>query len=492
MCAVLATYASALAIERRAHLHVDVVVQAVVLALSAARVQRRVDRLDRLIGFAVLPATAMAATGAQWLMAVHPAVGDTLFVVVIAASIWVRRFGSRAVRAGTLMVLPFVAILVVHGQAAAMVTWHGALWSAVIALVACAWVTVLQLLAAQAGFGDIPTRTTVPPVRPGARRLSPSTRLALQMGTALAAAFVVGRTLWPQHWAWPVLTAFIVCSGARGRGDVLLKSLLRTLGAGVGTLAAALIAGSFAPHADGAVVVIFVVLAVAAWLREASYVYWAGGVTAGLSLLYDWFGEPPGDLLRTRLAGIAVGGALGLAASWLVLPIRTGQVLRRRAADAVAALGGVLAAACDSAGVEKDELWRRQRGFEHAVGQLEQIARPLRARRTLESRWAPGRPHQADAIDLIRGCLPEVRTLTEALPELRPLPPCVTDLGVAVSANALAALKTIGRRPEAHLRQATASASRDPDSTPAITALEQINHRLTDLTTVFSTPPGPR
>lgn len=65
-------------------------------------------------------------------------------------------------------------------------------------------------------------------------------------------------------------------------------------------------------------VVIFLMPAVATWLRELSHAYWAGCVTAVLSLLYDRFGQSADGLLHTRLAGIAVGALLGLAASWLV------------------------------------------------------------------------------------------------------------------------------------------------------------------------------
>ncbi|MER6526408.1 FUSC family protein [Streptomyces sp. NPDC001508] len=154
------------------------------------------------------------------------------------------------------------------------------------------------------------------------------TRMALQMAVALAGAFVVERTLWPGHWTWTVLTAFLVCSGARSRGDVLVKGVWRTIGASAGTVVAGAVAGSFGPRSDAAVVVIFSVLAVAGWLRELSYAFWAGCVTAVLSLLYDWFGQDSGDLLGTRLAGVAVGAVLGLAASWLVLPIRTPAVVR--------------------------------------------------------------------------------------------------------------------------------------------------------------------
>jgi hypothetical protein len=62
--------------------------------------------------------------------------------------------------------------------------------------------------------------------------------------------------------------------------------VLRVSGAAVGTLVAAEVAGTFGPRADVTVVLMFVALAAATWLREFSYAYWASIVTAVLSLLY--------------------------------------------------------------------------------------------------------------------------------------------------------------------------------------------------------------
>ncbi len=93
-------------------------------------------------------------------------------------------------------------------------------------IVACC-VLVVQVAAGCVGLGErvrLRVRRSVVPAAPRPRRaagkgwgrLLPSTRMALQMGLALAAAFLVGHLAYPDHWTWAVLTAFIVCSGARG------------------------------------------------------------------------------------------------------------------------------------------------------------------------------------------------------------------------------------------------------------------------------------
>ncbi len=464
MAAVLATYGSALLLEHLAGLHVDIVILAIVLAMTTARIQRAADLPDRIAGVLVLPAAALAASGISRLIPVHPDAGDTLFVAAMFASIWVRRFGRRASRAGMLIVAPLVAVLIMPPSS---LPGPGTLWVVTIALIAWCWVTIFQLLAAATGFAPPPRGV------PGAasqasdaarRRVLASTRMAVQLGVALAAAFVIGRTLWPGHWTWTVLTAFIVCSGARNRGDVVLKGALRGAGAAAGTVVATAIAGTFGPHADASVALMFAALAVATWLREFSYVWWAACVTAVLSLLYGWFGQSVGGLLDTRLEGIAVGAALGIAASWLILPIRTRDVARRRTADALAALGGVLAADWhDPAALRRDQI-----SFQRAVAGLAQIAPTLRAHRFLLSRLHAGTPELADAVDAIEHSVRSVGTLVSAAAADRTATadPCVRQLNQAVAANIIAARRAIGRRPGTGYRAATAAAC--PASGPVI------------------------
>jgi hypothetical protein len=495
MGAVLATYGSSLLLEHLAGLHVDIVILGIVLAMTTARIQRAAEPTDRIAGGLVLPAAALAASGISRLMSVHPDAGDALFVAAMFASIWVRRFGPRATRAGMLIVAPLIAVLIMPSSP---LPGPGTLWVVIIALIAWCWVTVFQLLAAATGFA--PPSRGVPAAGPRAgatarRRVLASTRMALQLGVALAAAFAIGRTLWPDHWTWTVLTAFIVCSGTRSRGDVVLKGLLRGAGAAAGTVVATAIAGTFGPHADASVAVMFAALAVATWLREFNYAWWAASVTAVLSLLYGWFGQTVGGLLDTRLEGIALGAALGIAASWLILPIRTSDVARRRTADALTALGRVLSADWQDPAV----LRRDQIAFQRAVAGLAQIAPALRAHRLLLSRLhtrRPGTPELADAVDAIEHSVHSVHALVSAAAADRTTTadPCVRQLNQAVTANISAARRAIGRRPGAGYRAATAaeySASpRDPRG-EFLGALADIDRALATVCATFSAPEPP-
>ncbi|MFD9067406.1 FUSC family protein [Kitasatospora purpeofusca] len=508
--AMLAAYGSALLIEHFAGLRVDVVVQAVVLAATAARVQLAADRYDRLLGLAVLPAAAAGAAEIGRLMTLHPDLGDALFTFGTALAVWLRRFGPRAARAGGLLVLPLVALLVVPPDAGPVPGHEHTLWVALIAVVSGAWVALLQTAAVRTGLVPAPVRAPAPmpesqpkPEPEARRRPGVHTRTALQMAGAVGGAFVAGRAAWPDHWAWVVLTAFIVCSGARGRGDVLFKGLQRAVGAAAGTVVATAVAGSFGPHEDAAVVLIFAVLALATWLRELSYAYWAGCVTAVLSLLYGWFGQSSDDLLRTRLAAIGLGAAVGIAASWLILPLRTRDVLRRRTADALAVLTELLGAS----GADRPALLRGRARFAYGAAELELLARPLRAERRalgLAGRLTGGapsstRPSRADVVDAVAACEAPLGVLVDgavADPALWS-DPRVARLNRAVAANSAAVRRAIGRRPGPAYRGIRARIPRQPGATPAgspeqlrmLAALLAVDDALGTMAAVFGDPP---
>jgi len=134
----------------------------------------------------------------------------------------------------------------------------------------------------------------------------------------------------------------VVHSGNRGRGDVLWKGTERTIGALAGTIIATCLTGTLPAGDNLAIVAIFAILALAAGLREISYAYRAACTTAALAFLYGYFGQTGTSLLAHRLLGVLAGAALGIAAAWFILPIRTTDVTRLR-------VGALLAAADDVA-----------------------------------------------------------------------------------------------------------------------------------------------
>jgi hypothetical protein len=405
-------------------------VLATVVALSLGR-REFAGRAEFARSALLIPVIGVAAAGVGWLLVAAPVIGAAVFVAGMSVPVWLRRFGPRAARLGALAALPLMAMLVVPiAPAADVPAWVSTLLALLSGVVAVLWVglarEVLGLMraagAAEAAIprppspnglppGDTTTspaeapapRTSpagppgpppssagpTPPATPR-RRLPASTRMAIQLAVALAAAFVVGWLLFPAHAMWVVLTAYIVNAGNRGRGDVLHKSALRVVGALGGSLAAVALALAV-PSASGfaAVVVIFVALFVGTWLRTYSYAYWALTVTLVLTLLQELFGVSPllgpaglageAGLLAERMGAIVVGALLGVASAWFILPVRSTDVLRRRLSELLVALSAALAP-------DAEDRATRVAAFRTALARVEQLAPAHRARSLLGGR----------------------------------------------------------------------------------------------------------
>ncbi|MDB6001118.1 MAG: hypothetical protein JWP52_2817, partial [Rhizobacter sp.] len=455
---MLLGFGTAAALSHAGAWRTDAVIQAAVLAMSVGRLQRDTDAIDRLIALFVLPLVAMAGCAVQWLMLRELALAGALLVVVVGVAIWVRRFGPRATRAGTMATLPMVAALVVP---ASLLPTDGAhfLVAAEVGLMVCAWAYAVHWVAERIGRDaagkPAPPRPAVA-TPAGPVKLYASTRMAWQMVVALGAAFVVGRWLFVDHWSWVVLTAFVVSSGTRGRGDVVHKGLVRTGGAALGTVAGAGLSGMLAGHPSVAITMIFVVLAVAGALRARSYAWWAGGVTAALSLLWGHYGHSAQALLPLRLEGVVIGAAIAIASSWWVLPVKTLDVVRKRCADVLASLTDCLVALRRDPSALADSLSR----FDADLAQLEQVAPALRAHRRLPDRLHGG-PPLAGAIDALQHCAGPLRAMAdgagqradEAAASLTPLAhQRLVGLYAAVMANVAAVRRAIGRQPDALYR----------------------------------------
>lgn len=423
MGAALATLACTLALAPAS----GPAVLAVVLSLSLSRSRLADDRRHRLESAFVLPLVGLAAVGVGLLLRDAPWLGAMLFIAGMALPIWMRRFGPDARRLGSLLALPFVALLVApHGAAVRAGPIPALLFPVVIALLASLWATVAHALAVRAGWLAVaaatpttpalaPTRAPMSPetapateVRTAdvrATRLKPdaSTRMALQMAVALALSFVVGHVFFAGHWAWLVLTAYIVGSGNRGRLDVAWKSLLRIAGAGAGTVVALLLDFHAGGHGTLVAGLILGAVFLGVWLRPIGYGWWALFVTIALALLQGFSDAPASQLLAQRMLEIFVGAAIAVACAWWLLPVRSTAVLRRRIADALVALS----AALDPANPQ-----RTPTHFIDALDDVARIAPSFRALRAATGRWR--QPQPADWIDALLECRSSAIALVES------------------------------------------------------------------------------
>lgn len=427
MVAVLGSLGTTLLLREVAPVPAQVSVLAVVLSLMLANSVQRGLHLG-LEAAAEMVLLSLASAGVAWVLFHQQLLGEALLVVGLSIGILARRYTGAVRRAGRIVALPFLAILVtpVPVVAGAGSTRDLFIWSPVGGLIAVCWTAAVTHLVRR-GVRPQPD----PPPRASTRRIDVPTRMALQMLVGLGGALAIGRLLFDDRWAWCVLSAFLVASGNRGRGDVAHKAVLRIVGAAVGTVVATLATIHVPAGHRSTLVVLFLVMAVALVLRTRSYAYWAGGMTAMLSLLhayYGSFGQSSADELRERLIGVTIGALIGLGAAWFVLPVRTREVFRGRMADALRAL------------TDQDDT------FPAALAALDELVPTLRAaarshpgsRRRLEAVGALHElsiPEDDAELRVLRRDVVRIRrsmigkddpNAEELLPELRPVHAAVT------------------------------------------------------------------
>ncbi len=411
-------YAAARALD--AGLQAAIVAVVLVLALARRPLPRSVAGIATSV--VSLPALGIVAGGVGGLLLAYPWAGAVVFTGGMVLSVRLRDFGPQARRIGALLAMPLVGMLVVpvlpgsvHGEP---VVDLGLV--ALAGLAALGYVALASAIASRFGHPLVTPEPGRPERAPRANageraaaaaegavatgvaktaKLSAATRMAAQMGVALGAAFVVGFALFPGHWSWSVITAFIVCSGARGRGDAAYKGVLRLAGAIGGTVVAALSVPVVVLSGPPLAAAVFGVLFVGVWLRERNYAYWAACMTLVLALLAGTtgVGRTAPALLGIRLEAILAGALCAVAATWFVLPIRTVDVVRRRLADALVALDDLVT----HAHRDPAEHGRALATFEHRLGELEVVAPPLRWHRRIFVRDAAA-DHPAGWIDLAR------------------------------------------------------------------------------------------
>ncbi|HEY1529519.1 MAG TPA: FUSC family protein [Galbitalea sp.] len=410
-------------------------VLAAVLAMTVSRNKLVLTWRGRIEALILLPAVGLATAGVGYLLVTVPIVGASAYVVAMFLSIFLRRFGPLWTRVGTLIALPFITLLIAPGGGVGTTPLGVALLSVVVLVI----VVALRVLAEITRFLPKPSAPPValdastrpdaqpqpdtltqplPPTEPAARpapgqglRPIASTRMAIQMAVALAAAFTLGALLFPQHVTWVVLTAFIVCSGNRGRADVLYKSGLRILGAAIGTVVASVGLIWLTPahpllQGPLLVIVLLAILGIGLWLREWTYAAWAVVMTLVITLLQGaaihapvaGASVPEGQQLWIRILAIIVGAACGLTASWFLLPVRSEGVVRKRVADGLRAISDYAA----------DQNPRTEHELGAALDKLDEVAAPWRALERVTG-WRKTARKPGQWMQLIHECAALVR-----------------------------------------------------------------------------------
>ena len=211
---------------------------------------------------------------------------------------------------------------------------------------------------------------------PGESRLrpGPTTRVVVHAAVAMALALAISQRLYPDRWSWTVVSVLAISGGLRSRGDVLLRSGERLLGALAGTFVATLLADAVGGNRAVSIVVILALIAAGSVLREVTYASWAFCVTSALALLYGLYGERGSHLLGERLVQNVIGAACVIVPSYFLLPVRTEAVVRRRVASVLSALDDLLATLAE--GAPAVQLTESTRAVDRRRAALEDAVRP--------------------------------------------------------------------------------------------------------------------
>ena len=403
IAAVLASFGVMYALCAGLGVNASPAVLAAALTVGLMRHGERLEPKALLIKFVTLPFIALAAGLVGLAFLKLPVLGAALFTVGIVLSILLRRYGPRAAAIGRVIALPLMAILVVPVR----IDVDRGGWLPPFLVISAGMVSLfstatISWLAARFGVTEAPEKPRAMPVRPGREgEVHIAVRMALQMLTALVMAFAIGMLLFPEHWFWVVLTAFIVCSGAVGRGDAVHKGILRLAGAIGGAVVAALAAYIVFPNPAAYAAAVFFALFFGIWLREINYAYWAACATLIFALLQGSHDADIVPLLGVRVVCIVIGALCAVAATWFVYPIRTEQVVRRRVADALTALRDVLAESTDHGA--------RLAVLDHHAAELKRVAPPVQLHRKVFGAKQPEQ-HPATWIDLMHALLIQVRS----------------------------------------------------------------------------------
>jgi uncharacterized membrane protein YgaE (UPF0421/DUF939 family) len=160
-------------------------------------------------------------------------------------------------------------------------------------------------------------------------RLAPYTRSAIQMAVAVAAAIVFGELLSGPRFFWAVITVFVIFTGTNNSGEQSIKAVFRAAGTAVGFIVGALlvhVAGH--NHPDWAIALILLTLFISFYLNRINYAVSAVGITVVLALAFGQQGVFSNSLLLLRVEETAIGAAIGIVVATLIVPLRTGLVLR--------------------------------------------------------------------------------------------------------------------------------------------------------------------
>lgn len=163
-------------------------------------------------------------------------------------------------------------------------------------------------------------------------------RQALQVTIASAIAMAGGLALSPERWFWAVLTAFLIFSNTRSRGDLYVRALNRAFGTAIGIVIGIGLATLIGGELYLTIVLAAICIFLAFYLGSLSYSVMTFFITIAIALIYGLIGVFTPGLLVLRLEETLIGVAAGIFVSLFVLPVSTATQAKEAIAEFLQAL----------------------------------------------------------------------------------------------------------------------------------------------------------
>ncbi|MGY4978640.1 FUSC family protein [Streptomyces sp. 900105755] len=244
-----------------------------------------------------------------------PVARDLVFLAVVGAGVYVRRWGPRGHSLGVFAFMTFFVAQFLHATPGQLPE----LYAAVL-------LSVGSAAAVRFGLWCYERRLPPPPVpapSAGTGLARVTTRQAVQATAGAGFALVAGQLVSGQRWYWAVGATWWIFVNTASRGETLVRGFRRVLGTvigiALGLLVAAPVHGAPVPTAVLVAVAVFGIFYSAA----VSYTWMMLWVTLLAELLYGLLGVLTPDLLALRLAETAVGALGAVLAVLFVLPVTT-------------------------------------------------------------------------------------------------------------------------------------------------------------------------
>ena len=246
--------------------------------------------------------------------------------------------------------------------------------------------------------------TRLPPAKPQATakpvKISLRDRAvltAVQITLASALAMSAGLALSRDRWFWAVLSAFLVFTNTRSRGDTMVKGTERALGTLLGIITGLLLALAIGDRPVIAGGLAGIALFLAFFNLPVSYARMTFFVSIVIALAYSLLGVLTFDLMVLRVEETVIGAVAGVLVSATVFPAHTRGPLETAVEAWYSALEDLLGA-LRLKQVDPGALQRLSRTLDESYSALVDAARPLGTSWQVITR--PGRVRQTLALFL--------------------------------------------------------------------------------------------